>query len=58
VVCTGRISGPSSDAAVWVSAGFSGYGNVMGLACGELVAQAILRTPAPELDLFDPSPRL
>jgi glycine/D-amino acid oxidase-like deaminating enzyme len=27
----------------------------MGLACGELVAQAILGTPAPELELFDPS---
>ena len=40
---------------VWVSAGYSGHGNVMGLACGELVAQAILGTPAPELELFDPS---
>jgi gamma-glutamylputrescine oxidase len=40
---------------VWVSAGYSGHGNVMGLACGELVAQAILGRPAPELDLFDPS---
>jgi hypothetical protein len=27
----------------------------MGLACGELVAQAILGRPAPELDLFDPA---
>jgi glycine/D-amino acid oxidase-like deaminating enzyme len=40
---------------VWVSAGYSGHGNVMGLACGELVAQAILGRPAPELDLFDPA---
>ena len=40
---------------VWVSAGYSGHGNVMGLACGELLAQAILGTPAPELELFDPS---
>ena len=40
---------------VWVSAGYSGHGNVMGLACGELVAQAILGTPAPELELFDPA---
>lgn len=40
---------------VWVSAGYSGHGNVMGLACGELVAQAILGTPAPELGLFDPA---
>jgi glycine/D-amino acid oxidase-like deaminating enzyme len=40
---------------VWVSAGYSGHGNVLGLACGELVAQAILGTPAPELALFDPA---
>jgi glycine/D-amino acid oxidase-like deaminating enzyme len=40
---------------VWVSAGYSGHGNVLGLACGELVAQAILGTPAPELELFDPA---
>jgi gamma-glutamylputrescine oxidase len=40
---------------VWVSAGYSGHGNVMGLACGELVAQAILGSPAPELQYFDPS---
>jgi glycine/D-amino acid oxidase-like deaminating enzyme len=40
---------------VWVSAGYSGHGNVLGLACGELVAQAILRTPAPELRFFDPA---
>jgi glycine/D-amino acid oxidase-like deaminating enzyme len=40
---------------VWVSVGYSGHGNVMGLACGELVAGAILGDPAPELDLFDPA---
>ena len=40
---------------VWVSAGYSGHGNVMGLACGELLAQAILGDPAPELELFDPA---
>lgn len=40
---------------VWVSAGYSGHGNVMGLACGELVAQAILGRPAPELELFEPA---
>jgi len=39
---------------VWVAAGYSGHGNVMGLACGELVAQAVLGRPAPELALFDP----
>ena len=40
---------------VWVAAGYSGHGNVLGLACGELVAQAILGRPAPELELFDPA---
>ena len=39
---------------VWVSAGYSGHGNIMGLACGELVAQAILGEPAPEFEFFDP----
>lgn len=40
---------------VWVSCGYSGHGNVMGLACGELIAKAILGRPAPELELFEPS---
>ncbi|HKB20757.1 MAG TPA: FAD-dependent oxidoreductase [Gaiellaceae bacterium] len=48
----GRIPGRDN---VWVSAGYSGHGNVMGLACGELVAQAILGSPAPELEYFDPA---
>ena len=48
----GRI--PGSDRA-WVSAGYSGHGNVLGLACGDLVAGAILGVPAPELELFDPA---
>jgi gamma-glutamylputrescine oxidase len=48
----GRV--PGSDQ-VWVSAGYSGHGNVLGLACGELVAGAILGVPAPELELFDPA---
>jgi gamma-glutamylputrescine oxidase len=39
---------------IWVAAGYSGHGNVLGLACGELVAGAILGRPAPELQLFDP----
>ena len=39
---------------MWVAAGYSGHGNVMGLACGELVANAILGHPTPELELFDP----
>ena len=48
----GRLPGRDD---VWVSVGYSGHGNVMGLACGELVAQAILGEPAPELELFDPA---
>jgi len=40
---------------VWVSAGYSGHGNIMGLACGELVAHAILGEPTAELELFDPA---
>jgi len=40
---------------VWVATGYSGHGNVLGFACGELVAKALLDDPRPELDLFDPS---
>jgi glycine/D-amino acid oxidase-like deaminating enzyme len=43
------------DERVWVSCGYTGHGNVLGLACGELVANAILGQPAPELELFDPA---
>ena len=43
---------------VWVAAGYSGHGNVLGLACGEVVARAILGAPAPGdevlLDVFSP----
>ena len=35
----GRV--PGRDA-LWVAAGYSGHGNVLGFACGELVADAIL----------------
>jgi gamma-glutamylputrescine oxidase len=42
-------------AGVWVAGGYSGHGNVLGLACGELVAKAILGRREPELDLFDPA---
>ena len=48
----GRVPGREG---LWVSAGYSGHGNVMGLAGGELVAQAILGSPAPELQYFDPA---
>jgi glycine/D-amino acid oxidase-like deaminating enzyme len=40
---------------VWVAAGYSGHGNVLGLACSELVGEAVLGRRKPELDLFDPT---
>jgi gamma-glutamylputrescine oxidase len=40
---------------VWVAGAYSGHGNVLGFACGELVAQAILGERPAELDLFDPA---
>jgi gamma-glutamylputrescine oxidase len=42
------------DDRVWVSCGYTGHGNVLGLACGELVANAILGHPAPGLAVFEP----
>jgi gamma-glutamylputrescine oxidase len=40
---------------LWVSCGYSGHGNVLGLACGDLVARALLGQSPPELALFDPA---
>jgi gamma-glutamylputrescine oxidase len=40
---------------IWISRGYSGHGNVLGLACGRLVARAILGRSEPELALFDPA---
>ncbi|MDP9286406.1 MAG: FAD-binding oxidoreductase [Actinomycetota bacterium] len=40
---------------VWVAGGYSGHGNALGLACGDLVARAILGESPPELELFDPA---
>lgn len=40
---------------VWVARGYSGHGNVLGLAAGDLVAKAILGRREPELELFDPA---
>ena len=40
---------------VWVATGYSGHGNVLGFACGDLVGGALLGDPQPELGLFDPS---
>jgi gamma-glutamylputrescine oxidase len=48
----GRVPG---DDRVWVAGGYSGHGNVLGLACGELVARAVLGEPAPQLELFEPA---
>ncbi len=39
---------------VWVAAGYSGHGNVLGFACGRLVAHAIVGDRDPLLDLFEP----
>ncbi len=40
---------------VWIAGGYSGHGNVLGLACGDLVARAVLGERPAELELFDPS---
>jgi glycine/D-amino acid oxidase-like deaminating enzyme len=48
----GRVPG---EERVWVAGGYSGHGNVLGLLCGELVAQAILGHEPPELAWFDPA---
>ena len=40
---------------VWVACGYSGHGNVLGLACGEAVADAILGRTNSLLQLFDPA---
>jgi sarcosine oxidase subunit beta len=39
---------------VWVAGGYSGHGNVLGFACGDLVARAIAGDCPRELELFDP----
>jgi gamma-glutamylputrescine oxidase len=48
----GRVPGRDH---VWIAGGYSGHGNVLGLACGDLVARALLGERAPELSLFDPA---
>src|SRR5215208_1069852 len=44
---------PGSDR-IWIAGGYSGHGNVLGFACGRLVAAAILGEETPFLELFDP----
>ena len=48
----GRVPGRNR---LWVAGGYSGHGNVLGLACGELVARAIVGEQPGELELFDPA---
>src|SRR6266511_891237 len=48
----GRVPGHDG---VWMAAGYSGHGNVLGLMCGELVAAAILGGDDPLLELFSPA---
>jgi glycine/D-amino acid oxidase-like deaminating enzyme len=46
---------PGRNERVWVAGGYSGHGNVLGFACGELVADAILGRESPQLELLDPA---
>ncbi len=39
---------------VWIAAGYSGHGNVMGFGCGSLVADAMLGRAPELLGLFEP----
>ena len=45
---------PGNDR-VWVAGGYSGHGNVLGVACGDLVAEAMLGRPHPLLAAFSPA---
>jgi glycine/D-amino acid oxidase-like deaminating enzyme len=40
---------------LWIAAGYSGHGNVLGFMCGELVARGILGEDDPLLPLFAPA---
>jgi gamma-glutamylputrescine oxidase len=47
---------PGRDGRVWIAGGYSGHGNVLGFACGELVADALMGDlSSPQLELFDPA---
>ena len=48
----GPVSGTDG---LWVAGGYSGHGNVLGYACGKLVARAIAGERDPLLDLFEPA---
>jgi gamma-glutamylputrescine oxidase len=45
---------PAEDA-VWIAGGYSGHGNVLGLMCGDLVAEAIAGEPHPLLERMSPA---
>jgi gamma-glutamylputrescine oxidase len=48
--------GPVPDGGgVWAALGYSGHGNVLGFAAGDLVARAIVGDRAAELNLLDPA---
>lgn len=50
------VVGPVSGSdRLWVAGGYSGHGNVLGFACGRLVARAIAGDRDPLLDLFEPA---
>jgi glycine/D-amino acid oxidase-like deaminating enzyme len=48
----GRVPGEDG---VWVAGGYSGHGNVLGYACGQLVARAIQGEHDQLLDVFEPA---
>ena len=48
----GRVPGTGR---LWVAGGYSGHGNVLGFACGRLVAGALLGESSPQLELFEPA---
>jgi gamma-glutamylputrescine oxidase len=45
---------PGSEG-TWVAGGYSGHGNVLGLMCGDLIAQAMLGEAHPLLERMDPA---
>jgi glycine/D-amino acid oxidase-like deaminating enzyme len=48
----GRVPGRDG---LWVAAGYSGHGNLLGYLCGGLVADAVLGKDDPLLELLDPA---
>ena len=48
----GRVPGREG---VWIAAGYSGHGNVLGLVCGTLAADAVLGEEREQRSLFDPA---